>query len=154
GIGIALGPFLKPPKVEVLVLQRVCQLVSHDRLLLRYRQPRSQVELLGLRLIESGHLLAQQLHNVVAQPESLGNQPQLYQSLGRCLELGGSRALVQVTNDRLLDLVVSLHPALDRVQNAELTQPAHHSEDLASGVESGLTRPGKRRRLERLRSRA
>jgi hypothetical protein len=121
----------------VLILERVHQLVRDDSLLVRKRQPGRKVKLLGLRLIITGDLLAQQLNYIVAQAEVILNEAELDERLARGLELLGRCVLIEVAYDRLLYLVLSLEVSLDRVLDLELAQPADDFQYLVGCVERG-----------------
>ena len=75
-------PFLQ---VDLLVLQRVSQLVRQDRLLNLRLHPVQQVDALGLRIVVGGHLLAQQAEKFGVQIVARRKQPEFFQHQPRLL---------------------------------------------------------------------
>ena len=151
GVGVALRPFFEAPQVEVLILERVHQLVRHDLLLLGQRQPCGQVKFFRLRLVKTGHLLAQQLDDIFTELKVLWHQAELEERLLRGVELGGRRAFVEVAHDRLLDLVTGFKGALDRLFDGQLAHTADGFQHIIGGVERrrGVCRLDRRRALPR-----
>jgi hypothetical protein len=62
GVRISLGPLLKALQVEMLILERMRQLVGHDWLLSVEVDPISEVKLLHLRIVISRHLFGEQFY--------------------------------------------------------------------------------------------
>ena len=104
-------------QADVLVLQGVRQLVRQHRLLLVRRNPVEQVHRLGFGVVKSGHLFAQQAHELAMQIVVGRQQSELDQNRLRPLEPLGvlvlAHALLDVAGDRLARDELALHRMLD-----------------------------------------
>ena len=72
----------------MLILERVCQLVSHDGLLAVEVDPVGEVELLRLRVVVAGDLLGQKLDDEGAELKVRGDEAELLER-----RLGGAPSL-------------------------------------------------------------
>ena len=104
GVRIAFGPMLETAQIEMLILERMGELMRHDRLLPIEIDPVSQIKLARFRIVIAGHLFRQYLDYQRPVLKIGRCQSEFFQRDFVSVHFRRSYVFIEVLNDRSLDL--------------------------------------------------
>ena len=140
-LGVAIGLSGVEPSfnLEMLVLERMGELVSHNHALIFEGNPVCDVKFVGFGVVETGDLLGEQLDHKRVEVKALRNETKSFGALFVRVPLGGGPVLIHLANHVSTDFLAGAQGLLDGALEREAGDLTHLLEDfVGSGQEFGV----------------
>ena len=133
GVLVSFHPVQQPVEVEVLVLERVGQLMGHHRELFPDRHPVGDVQGPGLGVVVSGYLFGEQQDQRPSIIQRVRNQAQLHQKAAVELEFLGRVLFSHAGEDVAADLLAASESDVDGACGGKIAECADPGQDRVGG---------------------